>query len=58
MAASAGYSLQLCQVLCDVIESQTQNDIIIVAGIEARQTEAIRTNVLDFRLVVSRAVSA
>lgn len=40
------------------MDSPAQNDINIVAGIEARQIEAITTNVLDLRLVVSRAVSA
>jgi hypothetical protein len=40
------------------MESQAQNDIIIVAGMEARQIETMTTNVLDLRLVVSRAVSA
>jgi hypothetical protein len=41
------------------MESQVQNDINIVAGgTEARQIEATTTNVLDLRLVVSRAVSA
>jgi hypothetical protein len=41
-----------------LIEKAVQNEINIVAGIEARQIEAITTNVLDFGLVVIRAVSA
>jgi hypothetical protein len=34
------------------------NDIIIVAGIDTKQIEAITTNLMGLRLVVSRAVSA
>jgi hypothetical protein len=39
------------------MEKPSQNDANIVARIDARQIEAITTNVLDFWLVVIRAVS-
>jgi hypothetical protein len=40
-----------------LMEKPAQNDVHIVAGIEATQSETITTNVLDFWLVVFLAVS-
>jgi hypothetical protein len=45
------------RILAVLMEKPIQNDINIVAGIETRHIDAITTNVLDFRLVVIRAVS-
>jgi hypothetical protein len=39
-----------------LMEKPVQNDVDIVAGIEATQSEPITTNVLDIRLAVFLAV--